>query len=220
MKLPNLKVLKSLGQVTDVLKPYQDLDFKDVEIQLNHILPEFESIGQALNLLNIPNVKFKPSSDFSEEAPVEFNFAVGHELNSEYIYLFSHILYCVTGKEPDIYISYNQSTRVTIGTYLTRDSDELSFNVSTAISYLEILRCELSQLSKDDLQNRFPLVNESPDYNTFDHDDYDDYDNYDDYDRESNGQYAGSYAQDEMGLSDDFIDDVLGGEPSNYWNID
>lgn len=47
------------------------------------------------------------------------------------------------------------------------------------------------------------------------------YDDYDDYnERESFGKYAGSYAQDVEGLSDDFIDDVLDGEPDAYWNID
>ena len=34
------------------------------------------------------------------------------------------------------------------------------------------------------------------------------------------GAYAGSYAQDVEGLSDEFIDDVLGGDPDCYWNID
>jgi hypothetical protein len=49
----------------------------------------------------------------------------------------------------------------------------------------------------------------------------DDYDDFDDYDRrESYGQYAGSYAQDVEGLSDDFINDVLDGDPDAYWNID
>jgi broad specificity phosphatase PhoE len=49
----------------------------------------------------------------------------------------------------------------------------------------------------------------------------DDNDDYDDYDRrESYGQYAGSYAQDVEGLSDDFINDVLDGDPDAYWNID
>ena len=42
----------------------------------------------------------------------------------------------------------------------------------------------------------------------------------DDNHRESFGEYAGSYAQDVEGLSDDFINDVLEGDPDNYWNID
>ena len=37
----------------------------------------------------------------------------------------------------------------------------------------------------------------------------------DTYDR-----YNGSYAQDEMGYSDDDIDTIFDGDPSAYWNID
>ena len=36
----------------------------------------------------------------------------------------------------------------------------------------------------------------------------------------SYGKYSGSYAQDEMGWSDDDIDTVLDGNPDAYWNID
>lgn len=43
----------------------------------------------------------------------------------------------------------------------------------------------------------------------------------DDYDDESSyGQYAGSYAQEVMGYSDDEIDDIFDGDPDAYWNID
>ena len=57
----------------------------------------------------------------------------------------------------------------------------------------------------------------------------DDDDQYDDeYDDSYNsfsekptyGRYAGSYAQDEMGYSDDDIDTIFDGDPSAYWNID
>ncbi len=34
------------------------------------------------------------------------------------------------------------------------------------------------------------------------------------------GAYAGSYAQDVMGYSDDVIDDAFEGDPDNYWNVD
>ena len=40
------------------------------------------------------------------------------------------------------------------------------------------------------------------------------------YERPTYGQYEGSYAQDVEGLSDQFIDDVLDGDPEAYWNID
>lgn len=38
--------------------------------------------------------------------------------------------------------------------------------------------------------------------------------------QETYGRYAGSYAQDEMGYSDDDIDTIFEGDPSAYWNID
>lgn len=43
-------------------------------------------------------------------------------------------------------------------------------------------------------------------------------DSYDE--RPTYGKYAGSYAQDYEGLSDNFIDDVLDGFEDAYWNID
>lgn len=49
--------------------------------------------------------------------------------------------------------------------------------------------------------------------------DYDDgYD--EDYDVSNYGEYAGTYAQDEMGYSDDLINDAFEGDPDAYWNID
>ena len=33
-------------------------------------------------------------------------------------------------------------------------------------------------------------------------------------------EYAGSYAQQEMGYDDDAINDAFEGDPDNYWNID
>lgn len=48
---------------------------------------------------------------------------------------------------------------------------------------------------------------------------YDDKD-YNSYKKNEYGKYRGSWAQDIEGLSDNFIDDALGGEPDAYWNID
>lgn len=57
---------------------------------------------------------------------------------------------------------------------------------------------------------------------------YDDEDGYDEREDEwrgeqeeaSFGRYAGSYAQEEMGYSDDDIDTIFDGNPDAYWNID
>ena len=40
------------------------------------------------------------------------------------------------------------------------------------------------------------------------------------YEEPTYGRYAGSYAQDEMGYSDDDIDTIFDGDPDAYWNID
>ena len=52
----------------------------------------------------------------------------------------------------------------------------------------------------------------------YDDDDYDDYSH--DYEEPTYDRYNGSYAQDEMGYSDDDIDTIFDGEPEAYWNID
>jgi hypothetical protein len=49
--------------------------------------------------------------------------------------------------------------------------------------------------------------------------DSNDYD-FDDYERRTYDDYNGSYAQDEMGWSDQDINDVFGGDADAYWNID
>lgn len=40
------------------------------------------------------------------------------------------------------------------------------------------------------------------------------------FDNRTFNDYNGSYAQDQMGFSDQVIDDVFDGDPDLYWNID
>ena len=50
---------------------------------------------------------------------------------------------------------------------------------------------------------------------------YEDETSFPDYEEERHfGRYAGSYAQDDMGYSDEEIDIIFDGDPSAYWNID
>lgn len=50
---------------------------------------------------------------------------------------------------------------------------------------------------------------------------YEDETSFPDYEEERHfGRYAGSYAQDDMGYSDEEIDSIFDGDPSAYWNID
>ncbi len=51
--------------------------------------------------------------------------------------------------------------------------------------------------------------------------DYDEDDGWQEYEEEPTYErYGGSYAQDEMGYSDDDIDTIFDGDPLAYWNID
>lgn len=52
------------------------------------------------------------------------------------------------------------------------------------------------------------------------YEEFDDHGFYDDSEFPTYGRYAGSYAQDEMGYSDDDIDTIFDGDPDAYWNID
>lgn len=60
------------------------------------------------------------------------------------------------------------------------------------------------------------------DISDYEDDDYcDDYDDNDyDYEERHYGRYAGSYAQDVEGYSDEEINIIFDGEPDAYWNID
>lgn len=60
--------------------------------------------------------------------------------------------------------------------------------------------------------------NEDEDENV-DETDFDD-DRYGWLDEPTYDRYNGSYAQDEMGYSDDDIDTIFDGDPDAYWNID
>lgn len=52
------------------------------------------------------------------------------------------------------------------------------------------------------------------------YDRYFEYDDYDDNDEQHYEVYAGTYAQDVAGFSDEEIDEIFDGEPDAYWNID
>lgn len=61
------------------------------------------------------------------------------------------------------------------------------------------------------LEQKRSKISEASDSNDYD---------FDDYERRTYDDYNGSYAQDEMGWSDQDINDVFGGDADAYWNID
>jgi hypothetical protein len=61
------------------------------------------------------------------------------------------------------------------------------------------------------LEQKRSEISDASDSNDFD---------FDDYERRTYDDYNGSYAQNEMGWSDQDINDVFGGDADAYWNID
>lgn len=80
-------------------------------------------------------------------------------------------------------------------------------------------RFEISP-SFEAMRNQRVAEYEDLEYEDYEDEDFDDHGYYDDYDSPTYERYAGSYAQDEMGYSDDDIDTIFEGDPDAYWNID
>ena len=81
----------------------------------------------------------------------------------------------------------------------------------------------------DDNSSIYRDIYDGEDDDEYEEGDFDNYDEYEegDFDNYSSDQeeptydrYNGSYAQDEMGYSDDDIDTIFDGDPDAYWNID
>ena len=94
--------------------------------------------------------------------------------------------------------------------------------------------CVFSDSVIEELRLIFPHFEISPsfeamrnqriaEFENLEDEDYEEFDNrsfYADCESPTYGRYAGSYAQDEMGYSDDDIDTIFDGDPDAYWNID
>ena len=118
----------------------------------------------------------------------------------------------------------------TLGEVLTFNPDYVDWvmkNVSGRICIIEYSAIQEMKLifpnfiiTEEFERYRMMRINE---YEGVVNDDYDDdyHDLYNSYsEKPTYGRYAGSYAQDEMGYSDDDIDTIFDGDPSAYWNID
>lgn len=77
---------------------------------------------------------------------------------------------------------------------------------------------EMGTWDKDSSTYRDIYDDDEYDDEEYEDDDYDDYSH--DYEEPTYDRYNGSYAQDEMGYSDDDIDTIFDGDPDAYWNID
>ena len=111
-----------------------------------------------------------------------------------------------------------------MGTSIKDDIDSYTGFIVWCLENLSHLRIspELIEIIRDtypDYQRNSLLDNHELYEPDFEEDDY--YDRNDGYYEEHHyEEFAGSYVQEEMGWSDEMIDDALDGDPDAYWNID
>ena len=102
-------------------------------------------------------------------------------------------------------------------------TSERSKNESNEPSAKEQLDTQSFQIKKSDeigvLTEDLSVVQDIYDDDEEYDEDYNDSNHFED-DEPTYERYNGSYAQDEMGYSDDDIDTIFDGDPSAYWNID
>ena len=226
--MEKIELLKKLIFIAESLQKFGKLEFDSILIEINTLLDLNEYIQYSFNVLEIPFELFTPDHEVKNpEVPKEINVSFNIRIDFKIIYFITLILQEIYDDTIDIYINYATNTESEIlgilcGTYIS--SEQNFTNISRPIKAHEILRLNIGDIDIREFSSIFPNNNFSPDgyCSASDYEeDYRENDYINDFLREkSYGKYPGSYAQDVEGLSNDFIDDVLGGEPDAYWNID
>jgi hypothetical protein len=122
----------------------------------------------------------------------------------------------------DAFCGCSSLTSITIPSSVTEIGDYAFYGCSKLSSItIPPLLTEIGEGAFDGCPCFHDLVNNNYSYSDGRDYDVENYDNdYYDFDEPSYGRYAGSYAQDVEGWSDDDIDNVFDGDPDAYWNID
>lgn len=164
-----------------------------------------------------------------------FNGMNGHCYLEKCDYIFHHEVYTDRGANP--YIEFDRNGKhgyVTSGGFILSEEEYDEINISgsrillskngkygiSIITGFEILPCIYDKIEIID-RDHFVVTKNGLDKKVdIEHPYVEEDDDYSQNERPSYGKYAGSYAQDEMGYSDDDIDTIFDGDPSAYWNID
>ena len=128
-------------------------------------------------------------------------------------YCFADFLFIILGQSPDVRES------------VWRVNGEISQFICDYKQVFKSNERNICSKPLDEIEERGIWDETSSIYrDIFDYEDGDEYEDYDDYSSDNEeptyDRYNGSYAQDEMGYSDDDIDTIFDGEPDAYWNID
>ena len=126
---------------------------------------------------------------------------------------------------------YNLSTPLDFGMYKGAKLFKVIVELPSYVRWC-LMKVEWFVVDQEEIDEEFPKIKWSPTFREASESKWNNYLGYKfitsdlndfdvvHYERDSYGEYVGTYAQDVEGLSDDFINDVLGGEADAYWNID
>jgi hypothetical protein len=208
------------------LKIMGETDLDKYQFYINGHSNKREHLIICLKMLEVP-VRIVQGFRFCEFT-TENSIIYGNQVDVKSIYYLTSIFEALVDNDDEefddeslsYYISHAtepEGYNMSIFCGLDIKADEDYTNLSRAINAEEILTLDVEKISQEEFIELFPNIN-SDDEGTIDliRNDYED----DDYNEGFTSKYRGTYASDVEGLSDDFIDDALGGEPDAYSNID
>ena len=199
---------------------YKLIEINDLKLKINERLPKFQIISQLLKHHHIPYESWYAESSLQR---VEMSFSINCNFKDVYLLAYLFRDYGVSR----IYPSRNSNPEIMIGTYIYQYRDKSEYALARSITIEEFLKADPKTKSSDTIGVLFTdcfyedIISQPQDFIEEEEYKYLDLPELDeDERRESYSQYTGSYAQEVENLSDDFINDLLDGDPDAYWNID
>jgi hypothetical protein len=230
-------ILQSCLTIAGMIDFYSSKEYEKYEVTINKNLVRSKQIKTVLEKLGIKCKFYKPYLKKKKLYPKEKNVEFQNGSNLKLIYIVSFCLKEFFGDSFDFYFNHGfipdeYVSGPIIGTKICKEMDVTGR--SRKLKVHEILELDLKNMKWEKIEALFPIEVEL--WCEFSEEFYFDelqeifeqqrkeseiMENcYKNEKKETFGRYAGSYAQDDMGYSDNFIDDVLEGDPSLYWNID
>lgn len=132
-------------------------------------------------------------------------------------YCFADLLYIVMGQSPNVR-EHVWRVNAEISQFICDYAQSLKSNGGNIFSSPLNESEERGIWDKDTSTYRDVYDEDYEEYNEDYYEEYDDYPSY--YSEPTYDRYHGTYAQNEMGYSDNDIDTIFDGDPDAYWNID
>ncbi len=212
-------LLKKFVKIAESIENLGDLDFNKNVIMINGGFRNYDIIVTAFKVLEIPFMTFYSKRSIENEN--EINIKFNKDTEFKVVYALTFLLFEIYYNRLNIYIDYkklktNENNKIFLGIY--KDRGCVNINISRPIMATEILFFNKEKenwkniINSNCFKDKFAIENEHEQA-------IKNCDIYD-YCDEEYSEYEGTWAHDVAGLSDDFINDVLDGDPDMFWNID